>query len=196
MKLPNKHEYLAKVPLLDGQRQIVLDTMRTGNTHAAAVEDGVIKANRINFFQDIINRPGILRHGVAQLIPFTSWNVEAMTRYLSHGTSERKNNNLKWLLAKRIAIPTIVLGTLEAATQSDFITQHPAWSVVGLANPRLNPMVTSIVDDFIRNKGVRAGQNALKWFPLTNALFVKPKQLKEKETRKLLGVPKSRFIKE
>jgi hypothetical protein len=193
MAEPNKYNYLAQVPMNSGERQIVLDVLKTGNAHAAGVEYGIIKANRINFFQDYVNRPGVFKGKLGGVIPFTSWGSEAWSRYLAVDQGKNTGKSLISNIGKRAAIPAVLLGLLDYSTNTDLATQHPATSGVNLLSPTINPLVGSVVDNFAQGKYVEAGKAGLNWLPAVS-LMKKIEAGQKGDVRGMLGLPTSKLF--
>ncbi len=162
---PNKMAYLGRVPLTDGQRQLVIDQLKTGNDHAAGMEYGIIKSNRINYTYDWANKPQILQNSILRQVPFTTWPSESLMRYIAQDASKSTGQMISHI-GKRIALQTLVIGLADLATNIDLMGQHPAMSALQYTNFTPLPIVKDVVDDFQKNKTIRIGEGgALEWVP-------------------------------
>lgn len=164
-KSGNQMDIIAKSPMTSGERQKVLDIQRTGNTEAAAIEYGIIKANRINFIYDWANKPDAFRNGLFKNVPFTTWGLNNWMRFfLSDTAGEGRVAGIPIGTGKPLSVaqfgaraagPFLLMNMLSMATNTDFTRGAPVANLAGTLDVGLSPMYENLLSAWRENKGLK-----------------------------------------
>jgi hypothetical protein len=148
--------------LLEGEKTRVLRVLKESGPEAAAQTYGVVRSYRTNFIFSVINKPELLREGLGQLVPFTTWSTNQLARAVTDVTRVGSGNAAQ--LAKRIAFPIVAVGAFRAVTGLDIPNSHPVGDITGAARLQVFPALAQPLQIAAQTGSAAQGAAAVSGF--------------------------------